>query len=100
MHRVIKMAQWLKGNMPYGKATPDSPFLSDHEALDLAAFINDDVIHKRPFVQSIDYPYPDEKAIDYDRAPFMDRFSVMQHKFGPYPPIIAFWKKNGMKPVY
>ncbi len=100
MHRVIKMAQWLKGNMPYGKATPDSPFLTDNEALDLAAFINDDVIHKRPFVQSIDYPYPAEKAIDYDRAPFMDSFSVMQHKFGPYPPIIAFWKKNGMKPVY
>jgi len=26
MHRIIKMAQWLKGNMPFGKATWDKPF--------------------------------------------------------------------------
>ncbi len=100
MHRVIKQAQWLKANMPHGKATADKPFLSDEEALDLAAFVNDDAIHNRPFVNTFDYPHPQEKAIDYDKGPFRDTFSVIQHKFGPYQPIIDFWKIKGMKPVY
>ncbi len=86
--------------MPYGKATPERPFLSDEEALDVAAFVNDDVIHKRPYVEAFDYPHAQEKAIDYDIGPFIDTFSVTQHKFGPYPPIIDFWKKKGLKPVY
>ena len=100
MHRVIKLGQWLKANMPYGIATPDKPFLSDEDALDLAAFVNDDQIHKRPYVKTIAYPYPEEKAIDYDEGPFMDTFSATQHKFGPYPPIIDFWKNKSRKPVY
>ena len=100
MHRVIKLAQWLKTNMPYGKATSDKPFLSDEQALDIAAFVNDDVIHKRPYVKSFDYPYPEEKAIDYDQGPFIDTFSAAHHKLGPYTPIITFWKNKGVKAVY
>jgi thiosulfate dehydrogenase len=100
MHRIIKQAQWLKANMPFDKATWNKPFLSDEEALDIAAFVNDDEIHIRPHVKSFDYPHPEEKAIDYDRGPFIDTFTVMQHKLGPYLPIIAFWKNNGRKPVY
>jgi thiosulfate dehydrogenase len=100
MHRIIKMAQWIKGNMPYGKATWDKPFLTDEQALDLAAFVNDDLIHKRPTVKNYDYPHPEEKAIDYDKGPFIDTFSVAQHKFGPYQPIISFWKNIGRKPAY
>ena len=100
MHRIIKAAQWIKANMPYDKATFAKPFLTDAEALDVAAFINDDRQHHRPTVKSYDYPHPEEKSIDYDRAPFADSFSEMQHKFGPYPPIIGEWKKKGMKAVY
>ncbi|MDQ3683900.1 MAG: c-type cytochrome [Bacteroidota bacterium] len=100
MHRVIKMAQWLKANMPFGKATWDKPFLSDEEALDIAAFVNDDVIHKRPYIKTTAYPYPEEKAIDYDEGPFVDTFSAAHHKFGPYTPIINYWKNKGMKPMY
>ena len=100
MHRVIKLAQWLRANMPYGKATWDKPFLTDEEALDIAAFVNDDQIHKRPGVESFDYPVPKEKAIDYAIGPFSDTFSISQHKFGPYEPIIDFWKSKGLKPVY
>jgi thiosulfate dehydrogenase len=100
MHRIIKLAQWLKGNMPYGKATPEKPFLTDEEALDIAAFINDDRLHERPWVASADYPFPEEKAIDYDKGPFVDTFSAIQHKFGPYQPIIDYWKNKGWKPVY
>jgi thiosulfate dehydrogenase len=100
MHRIIKQAQWLKANMPFDKATWDKPFLTDEEALDIAAFVNDDNIHPRPDVKSFDYPHCEEKAIDYDRGPFVDSFTTTQHKFGPYQPIIAFWKANGLNPVY
>ena len=100
MHRVIKLAQWLKTNMPYGKATVGKPFLSDEEALDLAAFINNDDIHKRPRPADSDYPNPEEKAIDYDIGPFVDGYSVDQHKFGPYGPIIKYWNDRGVKMRY
>ena len=100
MHRIIKQAQWLKANMPFDKATWDKPFLSDEEALDIAAFVNDDLVHPRPGVSNFDYPHPEEKSIDYDIGPFVDTFSESQHKFGPYPPIIDYLKKKGIPPVY
>jgi len=99
MHRVIKQAQWLKANMPQDKALFNKPFLTDEEALDLAAFVNEDE-HKRPGVKDFDYPHIEEKAIDYSIAPFVDTFSVAQHKFGPYQTIISFWKSKNLKPVY
>jgi len=100
MHRVIKQAQWLKANMPYDSAKWNKPMLTDEEALDIAAFVNDDRKHKRPNPPSFDYPHPEEKAIDYDKGPFADNFSEEQHKFGPYKPIIDYWKSKGLKPVY
>lgn len=100
MHRVIKQAQWLKANMPYDKVMVDKPFLTDEQALDIAAYVNDDALHKRPDPKTFDYPHAEEKAIDYDRAPFADTFSVAQHKYGPYQPIIDYWKKQGKKPSY
>lgn len=100
MHRIVKQAQWLVSNMPYDKATHDKPFLSSAEALDLAAFINDDKIHQRPSVKEYQYPNYEEKAIDYDRGPFADPFSEEQHKYGPYKPIIDYWGGKGIKPTY
>ncbi|MBV8390697.1 MAG: c-type cytochrome [Mucilaginibacter sp.] len=100
MHRIVKMAQWLVSNMPYDKATHDKPFLTSAQALDLAAFINDDKIHQRPPVKEYQYPNPEEKAIDYDRGPFKDPFSVEQHKYGPYKPIVDYWKGKGIDPSY
>jgi thiosulfate dehydrogenase len=100
MHRVIMQAKWLKANMPFDKATHDKPFLTDQEALDIAAFVNNDEIHTRPGVTKYDYPNKEEKAIDYDKAPFADTFSVAQHKFGPFKPIIEDWKQKGLKPSY
>ena len=100
MHRIIKQAEWVKANMPHDKATATKPYLTDEQALDVAAFINDDAIHKRPGVKSFDYPDPATKAIDYAEAPFVDTFSVEQHKNGPFGPIISYWKAKGLKPVY
>ena len=100
MHRIVKMAQWLVSNMPYDKATHDKPYLTSAQALDLAAFINDDKIHQRPFVKEYQYPNAEEKAIDYDRGPFKDPFSEQQHKYGPYKPIVDYWKGKGIDPAY
>jgi thiosulfate dehydrogenase len=100
MHRVIKLAQWLVSNMPYDKATHDKPFLTSQQAFDLAAFINDDSIHQRPFVKEFDYPHVEEKAIDYDRGPFNDTFSAVQHKYGPYQPIVNYRKSKGLSYSY
>jgi thiosulfate dehydrogenase len=100
MHRVIKQAQWLKANMPQDSVTWDKPLLTDEDALDVAAFVNDDRIHQRPSPKTLDYPFPAEKAIDYGHGPFIDSFTEAQHKFGPYKPIIDHWKAKGLKPVY
>ncbi len=100
MHRVIKLAEWLVGNMPFDKATHDKPFLTPQQAFDLAAFINDDSIHQRPFVKEFDYPHIEEKAIDYDRGPFNDTFPASQHKYGPYQPIIDYRKSKGLAVSY
>jgi thiosulfate dehydrogenase len=96
MHRVVKLAQWLVSNMPYDKATHDKPYLTSEQALDLAAFINDDKIHQRPVVKEYQYPHIEEKSIDYDRGPFADPFSEQQHKYGPYKPIIDYWGGKGI----
>ena len=100
MHRIIKLAQWLKSNMPQDKATWDKPILTDKEALNVAAFVNNDLVHRRPSPKSLDYPYVEEKAIDYSIGPFIDTFSTIQHKYGPYQPIITYWQKKGLKPIY
>ncbi|MGZ3750704.1 MAG: c-type cytochrome [Mucilaginibacter sp.] len=100
MHRIVKMAQWLVSNMPYDKATHDKPFLTSAQALDLAAFINDDSKHQRTTVKDFQYPNYGEKPVDYDRGPFNDPFSATQHKYGPFKPIINYWAAKGFKPTY
>lgn len=100
MHRIIKMARWLKGNMPFDKAMPGKPYLTDQQALDLAAFVNDDQLHPRPNPKNYDYPHIEDKPIDYDRGPFADSFPATQHKFGPYQPIINYWKSRGKELSY
>lgn len=101
MHRVLKMARFVKANMPDKKATWQKPFLSDHEAIDVAAFVNDDRIHDRPVKRNVDnYPVVKYKPIDYDKAPFADTFSEFQHKFGPYQPIVDYHKEHGLPIIF
>jgi thiosulfate dehydrogenase len=100
MHRVIKQARWLKANMPNDLAKWYKPVLTDEQCFDVAAFVNDDKIHKRPDPKSFDYPNIADKNIDYDHGPFIDTFSEAQHKYGPYKPILAYWKEKGWKPNY
>lgn len=102
-HRVVKVARFIKGNMPDKKAFWSKPFLTDEQCLDVAAFINDDSIHPRPEKKdkSIpDYPDPKAKAIDYGTGPFIDTFSERQHKFGPYLPIIQYRRAHQLPIVF
>ena len=97
--RVIKLARFIKANMPDKKATWQKPFLTDEQAIDVAAFINDDRIHPRPQKKDKtipDYPNPATKAIDYDKGPYIDTFSEMQHKFGPFQPILDYRKAHNL----
>jgi thiosulfate dehydrogenase len=100
MHRIIKQAQWLKANMPHDSATWQNPVLTDAEAFDIAAFVNDDAIHSRPNPKTLDYPNAVEKAIDYGVPPHADTFSASAHKYGPYKPIIKYWKEKRLHPKY
>lgn len=87
MHRIRSAAAFIKANMPFG-TTWEKPLLTDEEAFDVAAFVNDDRIHPRPKVDvSKDYPDLLEKPLDYPFGPYIDHFSEEQHKFGPFYPI-------------
>ena len=87
MHRVLTAAKFIKAKMPLGRAD-----LSDDEAFDVAAFINS---KPRPEMAGLDRDYPDrtKKPVDTGYGPYADSFSIEQHRFGPFPPIEAFYKK-------
>ena len=101
--RVIKLARFIKANMPDKKATWRKPYLTDEQAIDVAAFINDGEMHPRP--QKKDRSVPDYadykfKAIDYEAGPYVDTFSTHQHKYGPYKPIIKYHKDNKLPVIF
>jgi thiosulfate dehydrogenase len=91
LYRVSTFARYAKYNMPLG-ATHDAPQLTDEEAWDVAAYVNS---QPRP-VKRFDGDWPDisKKPIDHPFGPFADGFTEDQHKYGPYPPIIAAREKQ------
>jgi thiosulfate dehydrogenase len=80
MYRLIKAAQYIKGNMPKGAAT-----LTDAEAFDVASFMNMPS-HTRPILKNREADFPDRrvKPVDMDVPPYDDGFSVEEHRVGPY----------------
>jgi len=93
MNRVITAAQFIKGNMPYGQATFDNPKLTDEEAYHVAAYINS---FKRPFKSNTEADFPDKKLkpVSTPYGPFADDFSLEQHKYGPFQPIISYYENE------
>ena len=81
-------------------ATVDAPLLSDEEAFDVAAFVNDDAIHPRPKTKWADYPDPKQRPIDERRGPYLDPFPESQHRLGPYGPIIRYLIENKLPAFY
>lgn len=97
MHRVVKAASFIYANMPSKLASYDRPKLTVEEAFDVAAFINDDRLHKRPINNGmVNYPNIKTKPLDWGIGPFVDSFPELQHKFGPWKPILEFRKKQGL----
>lgn len=92
MTRVITSARFIKGNMPYG-ATYENPILTDEEAYDVAGFINS---QKRPTKRNRERDFPDlkKKPVSTPYPPFADTFSIRQHQFGPFLPIMEYYKSE------
>jgi thiosulfate dehydrogenase len=86
MHRVLTASRFIKARMPLGTAT-----LTSDEAFDVAAYIN---AQPRPQMAGLDRDYPDRtaKPVDNSYGPFADPFPLDQHRFGPFPPIEAYYK--------
>jgi thiosulfate dehydrogenase len=60
--------------------------LSDKEAWDLSAFINSQPRPERRFER--DWPDVSLKPVDDPFGPFADSYPTLQHKFGPFLPIV------------
>lgn len=93
MHRVITAAEFIKSNMPYGMATKDNPKLTDDEAYDVSGYINSFV---RPIKNGTEKDYPDLKLkpVSTSYGPWVDTFTESEHKFGPFQPIMAYYKEK------
>jgi thiosulfate dehydrogenase len=87
MHRVLTAARFVKARMPLGK-----PDLTDDQAFDVAAFLNS---QPRPEMANLAQDYPDRaaKPVDTGYGPFDDSFPLDQHRFGPFGPIDAYYRK-------
>ena len=87
MHRVLTAAKFVKARMPLG-----NPNLSDDQAFDVSAYFN---AQARPEMPNLAADYPDRtaKPVDNSYGPFADSFPLNQHRYGPFPPIEAFYKK-------
>jgi thiosulfate dehydrogenase len=83
--RLSRLAGFIRNNMPlmgdYTKAD-----LSDKEAWDLSAFLNSQPRPVRNFRQ--DWPDISLKPVDYPFGPYADSYPSLQHKFGPFLPIV------------
>ncbi len=95
LFRMSRFAGYVKTNMPFG-ANYQNPQLTDEEAWDVAAFVNSQPRPKHPFLQT-DWPKIEKKPYDHPLGPFADTFPEVQHKYGPFGPIAAFYKTQQKK---
>lgn len=93
MHRVITAAEFIKANMPYLIATKENPKLTDEEAYHVAGYINS---FDRPKKSNLETDYPDKKLkpVSTPYGPWTDTFPPEQHKYGPFPPIIDWYRET------
>lgn len=89
MTRLITAAQFIKYNMPFG-VTHENPVLTDAEAYDVAAYINQ---KERPIKDNLtaDFPNKIKKPVSTPYPPFLDLFPLEQHQLGPYGPIMVYY---------
>ncbi len=85
LYRLSRFAAFVKANMPYG-VTYKTPVLTDEEAWDVAAYVNSMPRPEKDL--SADWPDISKKPFDHPFGPYADGFSELQHKFGPFGPIV------------
>jgi len=86
LFRLSRLAGYVKDNMPFG-SRHNAPQLTDTEAWDVAAYINSRPRPQKTFPS--DWPDISRKPFDHPFGPYADSFSEVQHKYGPFQPIIA-----------
>ncbi len=91
LYRISNFAKYVKYNMPQG-TTHENPLLSDDEAWDVAAFVTSQIRHHINTPK--DWPDKSKKPIDLPFGPYADNFSEMQHKYGPFKPIVEDQNKK------
>lgn len=87
LFRLSNFAGYIKSNMPFNQSTHDDPKLTTEEAWDVAAYVNSQPRPKRDL--SRDWPDISKKPFDHPYGPYTDGFNETEHKYGPYPPIVA-----------
>jgi thiosulfate dehydrogenase len=91
LYRISNFAKYVKYNMPLG-VVHTSPILTDEEAWDVAAFVNS---QDRPHLQvPKDWPDISKKPVDHPFGPYIDSFTEVQHKYGPFKPILVAQKNS------
>jgi thiosulfate dehydrogenase len=87
MSRLLTAAAYAMHNMPFG-TTFSAPVLTDEDAYDVAGYI---VSRQRPEKANLDRDFPVrlQKPIDTPYDPYVDGFSLEQHRYGPFGPIRA-----------
>jgi thiosulfate dehydrogenase len=87
MTRILTAAGFVKYAMPLG-VTYDAPVLTDDEAYDVAGYMNS---QPRPHKADLEKDFPNrlKKPVDTPYGPYVDGFSAVQHKIGPFGPIRA-----------
>jgi thiosulfate dehydrogenase len=91
LYRISRLAGYVKNNMPFNKASHSNSILTNEEAWDVAAYINS---QPRPVMDLTgDWPDLSKKPFDHPFGPYADEFSELQHKYGPFKPILAKQKK-------
>ncbi|HMU08810.1 MAG TPA: c-type cytochrome [Ferruginibacter sp.] len=90
LYRISNFAKYVKYNMPQG-VTHLSAQLTDEEAWDVAAFVTSQA---RPHINvPRDWPDISKKPVDHPFGPYADAFTEVQHKYGPFKPIVEAQKK-------
>ena len=84
LYRLSRFAGYIKDNMPLGSSYKNTQ-LTDEEAWDVAAYVNSQSRPQKIFKQ--DWPNISLKPFDHPFGPYIDSFSELQHKYGPFTPI-------------
>jgi len=92
MHRVIMAARFIRNNMPKG-VTADAPVLTEEQAFDVAAYINSQPRPQKAGLE-VDFPARKNKPVDAHFPPYRAGFTAVQHKYGPYKPILDAVKQE------